>query len=357
VNPELERFTTQLRSCLRPEDLFGQLGTAPLAEGKKLFKRFARICHEDRYIRPDDKHVAHEAFTRVSALWTEAQARIAKGIYGLSAPTTNAKIRTKRSAYSVHGVVAGGDFSNVYRATNESDGLEVLIKIAVTGRNNDMLEREARALPVLQKALLSAFPKEPRPILFPSLIETFVFNNGRRANVLSWQPGFRPLTDLLKAFPSGADPRHFVWIWNRLLTLLGIAHGQRIVHGAVLPSHILIHPETHELLLSGWTFSTPIGQAVPALSADYQTWYPAPEIAAKRVAGSGTDIFMAARSMQKLLGSRNDIPPRFKTFLAACTIPGTARRPSDALALFDDFQEVAKATYGPRRFVKLELGA
>ena len=42
------------------------------------------------------------------------------------------------------------------------------------------------------------------------------------------------------------------WIWRRLLLALGHAHDRDVIHGAVLPTHVLIHPEAHGLLLVDW---------------------------------------------------------------------------------------------------------
>ena len=45
-------------------------------------------------------------------------------------------------------------------------------------------------------------------------------------------------------------------MWRRLLTALGWAHRARLVHGAVFPEHVLIHPELHGLVLVDWCYAT-----------------------------------------------------------------------------------------------------
>ena len=51
------------------------------------------------------------------------------------------------------------------------------------------------------------------------------------------------------------NSRHLVWIFNRLLTVLGFVHGLGVTHGAVLPEHILIRKRDHALMLIDWSYA------------------------------------------------------------------------------------------------------
>jgi hypothetical protein len=66
------------------------------------------------------------------------------------------------------------------------------------------------------------------------------------------------LTALAAGFPDGLDPRDAAWMRRRLLACLGWAHRARLVHGAVFPEHVLIHPRT------GWYSSTGATPPPPA---------------------------------------------------------------------------------------------
>ncbi|MFN0183759.1 MAG: protein kinase family protein [Aquabacterium sp.] len=48
------------------------------------------------------------------------------------------------------------------------------------------------------------------------------------------------------------DVRHAVWLWRRVLDVLGWLHQQGWTHGDLLPAHWLIHPADHGVLLMGW---------------------------------------------------------------------------------------------------------
>ena len=58
------------------------------------------------------------------------------------------------------------------------------------------------------------------------------------------------------AYPGGIDARTAVWMWRRILEVLGWAHRCGISHRAVLPEHILVHPRDHRVLLVGWSSAT-----------------------------------------------------------------------------------------------------
>jgi serine/threonine protein kinase len=363
MDVELHEFARQVAACKTPEQLFGDLGTAPdaqLAAGKKKYRDFSRIAHEDKHQNnPADKIASHAAFTRLSELWMEAQARIGKGIYGKAGSLKPTVIKTARTLYTIESGLAAGDYANLYRGfyvDKNNDRADVLIKMARQPVDNDMLDNEAHTLTALHVATDKLALAS---IQYPAVLESFTTKpESRRTNVFKWREGYRPLNDIVATYPGGVDPRHFVWIWNRLLMLLSVTHQQGIIHGAVLPSHILVHPETHDLTLVGWTFAEKSKEHVKAISAGHHSWYP-PEVLSKRPASAATDIYMAARSMVYILGGHGEapvsVPAPFRRFLASCLIEMQARRPSDAYALHEEFQEVARSVYGRRRFVRLEL--
>jgi hypothetical protein len=64
------------------------------------------------------------------------------------------------------------------------------------------------------------------------------------------------------------------WMFRRLLVALAIASEAGIVHGAPLPRHVLIHPETHGLVLVDWTAAVHTGLGVDVRPAGYTEWYP-----------------------------------------------------------------------------------
>ena len=134
--------------------------------------------------------------------------------------------------------------------------------------------------------------------------------------------GFRNLAEVRDAFPGGVDPRDAAWMWRRLLVAVGAAHRAGLIHGAVLPEHVMIHPGEHGLVLVDWCYSGPV-PAVRLRTAvrRYLDWYP-PEVLAGEPAGPDLDIWLATRCMTELVGPR--MPAPMAAFARGCLLASPA---------------------------------
>ncbi|MFI7609089.1 serine/threonine protein kinase [Micromonospora sp. NPDC049366] len=222
-----------------------------------------------------------------------------------------------------------------------------LLKVPRQPGDNDLMAREARALRRI------AEHGDPRHLAYvPRLIDSYPVRDPatgaeRLVNELATVPGLRSLAEVRRAYPTGVDPRDAAWMWRRLLVALGLAHRAGVVHGAVLPRHVLIEPDAHGLVLVDWCFSTEPGGLVPALVPGQEDFYP-PEVVGKRPCGPGTDIALAARCMTWLMATR--VPPELRAFAAGCQGPALSARPDDAWRLLRELDEVLDRLYGPRTF-------
>ncbi|WP_174532874.1 serine/threonine protein kinase [Micromonospora chalcea] len=222
-----------------------------------------------------------------------------------------------------------------------------LLKVARHPGDNDLMAREARALRRIAER------GDAKHLAYvPRLVDSYPARDPstgvqRQVNELVTVPGLRSLDDVRRAYPDGLDPRDAAWMWRRLLVALGLAHRAGVVHGAVLPRHVLIEPDAHGLVLVDWCFSAEPGGLVPALVPGHEDWYP-PEVAAKRQCGPGTDIAMAARCMTWLMADR--APRELRAFAAGCQGAALATRPDDAWRLLRELDEVLHRLYGPRTF-------
>ncbi len=136
-------------------------------------------------------------------------------------------------------------------------------------------------------------------------------------------------------------------MWRRLLVALGAAHHAGVIHGAVLPEHVLIHPAEHGLVLVDWCYAGPEGLPLAAIVGRYRAWYP-PDALARKPAGPGTDIWLATRCMTALTGGR--LPAPLAAFARGCQLASPARRPQDAWQLLAELDDLLGRLYGPRRF-------
>jgi serine/threonine protein kinase len=272
-------------------------------------------------------------------------------------------IRNGRHRYTPLRLLASGDVADVHLATAADDAGAApeplyLLKVARGPEGNAHLDVERKALATLSGAAGDTTYRD----YLPALLDSFATADWcpQRVNVFRPEPGVHTLEQVHERHPA-LDGRHLAWIFKRLLTVLGFSHRQDIVHGAVLPGHVLIHGAGHGLRLVGWGQSVVAGRSVGTVPARYRDWYP-PEVHHRRPACPATDLFLAARCLVYLAGgdprtSRmpDAVPPPMRRFVRTCLLDSAAMCPDDAWAVLEDFDGLLRAVYGPPAFHELTL--
>lgn len=321
-----EKATRLISSAKTPGDLF----PPDRDEAVKVYRRLARLVHPD--VHPSDGDDA--PYAALSALWSD---------YGKPPPE-----------------VIHGDVADLFPVA------EGFMKMPRLATDNDLMEREARAL----KRLHSEGESRYRDFI-PELVSTARMRDPatgitRRANTLRRLDGFYSLEEVRQAYPAGLHPRDIAWIWRRVLTAIGFAHSVGIIHGAVLPPHVMIQPETHGLVLADWCYSAQGDSAasrIPAMVSRYQQdrmsgdYYP-PEVSDKEPPSPATDIYMAARTMEYLMwkmgaGSwtaADNATKALSSFARGCTLAIPGRRPQNAWALIAELDDLLERLFGPPRY-------
>jgi serine/threonine protein kinase len=339
----------RIESAATCEDLFGPLAGAAddqLHALSAAWRRIAREVHPDRH--PARAANAQAAFVKATTLRRHAETKIRAGTYGdRRPPPAPTVITTRRRSYAVGGAIAHGDLCDLYETT--FDGIPAVMKVARSGADSDLVEREAETLRRLWPA---GQPEEKFYRYLPCLLDSFVID-GRRANVIPRFGEHVSLADVMDAFPDGLDFRDVVWMTKRVLVALGFVHRNGLVHGAVLPPHVLVHPIDHGARLVDWCYAAPDATKVRAMSASFCDLV-APEIPKKQPASPATDIYMAAKCALRLLGT-TDAPEPLRKFLATCTVASPARRPDDAWKLHEEFDELLMRLVGKPKYRPLEL--
>jgi len=328
-----------------PAELFGpppEDAGPPGAAAVAAYRRLARRVHPDRAPRGRADE-AGRAFAALGALWAEH--RVAAETGGGTVLAT----RTRR--YRVGPVAARGDIADVRPVRYRDGGPRAgALKLARSPADNDLLLAEAEAL-----ERITGHGRPEFRAFFPEPVEAIRHRDPatgveRHGTVLGGLAGFVPLSELHRAHPDGIDPRDAAWMWRRLLAAAGAAAEAGVVHGAIVPEHVLIHPEEHGLVLIDWCYSVTAGapgRHVPALVPGRTGFYP-PEVPDRRPAAAATDVFMAARCMEHITGGR--LPKPLRAFARGCTLPSPARRPADGFAALSDLDDLLERRYGPRRF-------
>jgi hypothetical protein len=302
---------TLIEEATGPGVLFG-------ADPAGAYRRFARLTHPDAH--PGDGRAA-AAFAKLAALWHDH----------------------KRQRKNTHRrLVAAGDIAKLYEHE------QGLLKIARDPGDNDLLEREATALTALRSRGDKRYLAYVPTFAGSQLHHDPASGVRRRANLIGRLDGFVSLAEVRAACPDGLDPRDAAWMWRRLLVAIGFAHRAGVIHAAVVPEHVLIHPAGHGLVLVDWCYSVagPAGRAA-AMPGKYADWYP-PEVHRREPVGPDLDIYLATKCLTKLMGEQ--APPPLVAFARGCVRPNPRGRPQDAWRLLGELDDVLGRLYGARKF-------
>ena len=138
---------------------------------------------------------------------------------------------------------------------------------------------------------------------------------------------------------------------NRILSLLGFLNKLDIVHGAVLPEHLLYHPTSHALKLVDWCYSTASNYKLVAMMKAHEKMYPS-EVIDKKFVTSATDTYMVVKVLHTAAKS---IPKRFEEWFKWCGSANHYARPQDPWIAQDVWKQLAEEEFGKPKYIKLTL--
>jgi hypothetical protein len=277
--------------------------------------------------------------------------------------------------YRLHGCIASGHSSDVMLAeTATALPQRVVIKVLRAAEDEALFQAEQRTLESLAASDARGATHFRR--LVPELIAVGMLStgqlstgqrstgqprSGRRTIVSRYASGFvHTLADVREVHGDDIDPRHAVWIWRRLLEVLGWIHQSGFRHGAVLPQHVLIHARDHGLRLAGFSLA---GRHEEALPGRVDPNYPAIH------STDGDDVAASARLVSWLLGgdakggdAKGGAAAHVPAPLADLLVRESASRARDgssgardAVGLASEVGRVAHGLYGPPKFVRLSM--
>lgn len=272
--------------------------------------------------------------------------------------------------YVVLGRLGVGDGCDVFFARRDAELTElVVLKVPRARSDGKLLAREWETLTALHgRDTLGAevfLRRLPQLVAHGKLFGPNIAP--RPVSVFRYQSGYvHTLHDVLREYPNGVDPRHVVWLWKRVLEILGWVHRCGYVHGAVLPAHLLVHARDHGVLLVGWSAAVALNgdskQALSVLSERGREYYPA-DVWEGAPVTPATDIVMSARCMVQVLGGDivqgivpASVPSELRSLLNRWMDPAAARTTDvDAWALRKELDQVAAEIYGPRKYCQLPM--
>lgn len=268
--------------------------------------------------------------------------------------------------YALRGRLARGDGSDVFLGWRDRRLTElVVVKVLRSAADRDRLERERDALAALHRSTAQGaahFTRLlPQPVGFGAARLGMRGDEGEReVGIHRWRSGFvHTFEDVERAHPGGVAPEAAVWMWKRILELLGFVHASGWVHGAVLPSHLLVHARDHGVVLCGWSRAVRAGEPLAAAGGAHGAMYPA-DVARGAPATPATDVTMGARAVLRALGggplrAPSGVPRPLADLLEAHADPAAGGRIDDAWWLKERVAAAASEVFGPPRYVPFEM--
>lgn len=373
MDADLAPVYEQVMSAARPEDVFREfhmvLPERLLVEHLSTeVARFREVLHSGSYSDPDDVVAASTALQKFESLYQTALKKASQGLYALDGyiplpvPNGGRKIVVDGVSYTIGQQVYVSEHSTLYVAYFPHDGghAKALVRVAHTERDNPFLHNEIRILDRLHRKVADKELAYWRYL--PYVLGRFQAGN-RTGVIYRWFEGVTA-TDIRfnRLHKDGLDQRHMIWIYDRMINLLGFAHSQSIVHGRIEPDRLLVRPSNHNVMLTGWS------QAIykPAVTGERivvrsESPFMAPEVKQTGVVGPWTDIYSLGKSMIWLLGgdpSSNEMPdtvhPKVQRFLLNTVRENPKARPQNAWQLYEA-QIRLKDSLWERRFIHLNL--
>jgi hypothetical protein len=336
----LDQLAALLDRAATASEIFG-------ADAEGQYVRLAKICHPDRFPPGPEQEKAAAVFRRLTQ-WREAALQAAS-------PQT---ILSPSRRYGLVRQLATGDLADVHLAL--ADGVRYVLKITRPSGGNPLLAAEARHL----KSLAARCGDRRYREYLPRLAETFAVPGAdgvRQANVFVHREGFYTLEAIRRRYPAGLDARHLAWIFKRLLAVIGFAQTCGLVHGAVLPPHVMLHAENHGLQLVDWIHAVRIGGALTFIPAAYRQWYPS-EVLRREAVGPATDVFLAAKCLIYASGGDpvaqqwpDTVPAEMRQFLDTCLFASQRMRPQNAWDLHEEFDQLLARLFGPPQYHQLVM--
>lgn len=345
ISSDLKKLGNKILKAKEPEEVFGKDITA--AEFVGVFRELAGEVHPDRH--QDDIKYFDAVLARLLTLRETAERKFAQGTYGRPTAVT---LRTPKATYTLSNNAFSGDLCDVYGATSET-GSPVMVKIARIPRDADLLAAEQTSLTELNTCddFVKGKITSHEQGYWPTFVDHATIKIGTRVrplNVISkvTQQHYT-LQQVIDAYPDGLDMADASWMLRRLLEALYWTHKQDIVHGAVLPSNILITPEHHGLCLIDWCYSVHTKQKVVAAVIPQKDLY-APEILGMQPVTPAADVYMAAKVFQRV--SKKKMPNSIRALLNACTLSHPKARITSAREAYDEINIHLLAAYSKPKF-------
>lgn len=268
--------------------------------------------------------------------------------------------------WAINQQIAQGNISDVYTGQRARWPTElVILKILRDRKDIARFDHEWDVLQTLHKS--DTVGADSFTMLLPQPVAHGDISSGLHAgkcvSVFRWMSGFYHNFDaVIQAYPQGIPARASVWIWRRILEVLSFIHASGMVHGAIIPLHLLIQENEHGVRLVGYGCSGHIGDKLQNVPQTFESFYP--QSARSRLALTAQlDLAMSARCIIALLGGDQataslgaSVPAQLIRILQrVARSERSGKSGENAWSIREELGEIAKQVYGATQFVPIVM--
>lgn len=307
------------------------------------YGRLAKRWHPDRH---GNSVESNRVMSHINALYQQALAMVQSGIWVASGSLSLLATDRRRHCFRFR-VSRSFELGTMYIG----DGM-VLYLVAAAHR--DLFENAVKVVSGFRYAG-EAMRREVQRYL-PEIMATFETADGRLGMVVRKTPDLLLLRDVLRHYGGRLPDRHAAWILSSLHNLACYLDYAGLSHNAISLDTYFISPPLHNgALLGGWWYAVPQGERLLAVPADVYAVLP-PKVRREKVGSILTDLELIRRVGRELLGDPDG---------SRLADMGAAPKPmiewlrgaplANAVEDYAAWCRVLTASFGPRKFVKMDL--
>lgn len=335
----IEEIAELLVNAKRPIEVFG--GTTK-EEVKKKYKYYVKICHPDLVI-DSAKEAAGRCMELINDFYKRALKELEDGIYNITDKKELYKRESpifefdlKKQNYKFYEYMYSNDVCDIYEGL--CNDKIVNLYIVTEESDNSLIEREYELLNKLEHLSIV------KPI---SKIKI----NDKNGLIFEKVDGYNVL-DLKKEY-GNISGEHVCWILERLLSVIGYLHSNKIVHGNIKEENVIINPLTHNVYLKDFTLAIENANDVNSKYKIINEYFTPSYVNKNERVMPSADIYAVGKIAIDLLGGdyKNVALPlscdvRVRKFIRKLV----ETKQNDAWALWDELIKIRNEVYGTKRF-------
>lgn len=339
-----EKVKELLLNARIPFDVFGDCN---VLEIKKKYREFAKIIHPD-LVYEFERNEAEQITKILNEMYKSALHEIEEGIYGIF--DSKQLFKNKKSLfefdlkgnnYKFYRQLGEDDVSYIFDGISGED--EIILKYPIEESDNDLINNEYEVLSSLEHVSL------------PKVISKININ-GHTSLILKKAKG--KVSDEIKRDYGFLDAEHVCWILERLLSVVGLLHSKKIVHGNIKPENLLIDVENHNVTLLDYSLCIKDADKYGSKYKIVNEFYTPKYVSSSSCVKPCTDIYALGIYAIDLMGGdieRIALPltcdVRIRQFIRKLV----SLDYNDAWVLWDELRNLRTLVYGSERFKKLEM--